>query len=253
MLQTNSKNPWTCKPVYIASKKRVPSAYTPNSYRIFDYKISDIQSSRSVPNLRDVHNINHPRTQTSNEPDHGYYGAFGDQLKDKPGYIPKHPREATRRNCPHPQSARFLRSNVFKLNKPIPHIATDNTDSDQNTWWEHSRDGIDTGHEIATTLEQTKNMKRKKQAITLNKSYTLPKIVRATAPDNSPWILNHVAANKGLKDTVEHISYQHQYNSRLHPSEPIRGKLHGSFVWTGKDNLPSLKKSNVAKTARNAS
>jgi len=253
MLQTNSKNPWTCKPVYIASKKRVPTAYAPNSYRIFDYKISDVTSSRSVPNLQDVQGINHPRTQTSNEPDYGYYGTYSEQLKNKAGFVAKHPREATRRNCPHPQSARFLRNNVLKLNKAIPFIATDSTDRDQNNWWQPARDGANDTDNIATTLQQTKERKLKQRIQPLRKSFSLPRIVRATAPDNSPWILNHVAANKGLKSTVEHISYQHQYNSRLHPSEPIRGKLHGSFVWTPKENLPSLAKGSLAKTARKES
>lgn len=30
---------------------------------------------------------------------------------------------------------------------------------------------------------------------------------------------------------VEKISYEHQFNSRLDPSHPIRGRRHGSFIW----------------------
>jgi hypothetical protein len=40
-----------------------------------------------------------------------------------------------------------------------------------------------------------------------------------------------LASAKGPRLLVEHISYDHQYNSRTNPSQPIRGKKHGSFVW----------------------
>lgn len=30
---------------------------------------------------------------------------------------------------------------------------------------------------------------------------------------------------------IEKISYEHQFNSRLNPSHPIRGRRHGSFIW----------------------
>ena len=30
---------------------------------------------------------------------------------------------------------------------------------------------------------------------------------------------------------VEKISYEHQFNSRLDPSHPVRGRRHGSFIW----------------------
>merc|ERR550532_1844050 len=35
----------------------------------------------------------------------------------------------------------------------------------------------------------------------------------------------------------EGISYEHQYNSRLDPQYPVRGKRHGSFVW---DEIPQV-------------
>jgi len=230
MLQTNSKNPWTSKATFIAAKKKVPTAYTPDSYRIFDYKISDT----CVPKIKSRSATSLPEVQNDN----GYFGAYA-SLKGQPGYIKNHPREATRRNCPHPQSARFLRSNVLKLNEPIPFIATDSTVSDQNSWFQHTRDDDSSHHkDVATTLEQSRNRRPKKTQIP-NRSYTLPRITRSKAPNNNPWILNNQAAEAGLKRTVEHISYQHQYNSRLNPNEPRRGKLHGSFVWTAP--IPSLK------------
>merc|ERR1711881_325604 len=220
MLQTNIKNPWTCKPVYIASKKKVSTAYNPNSYRIFQDGISD--KAKGPASLRRADTTIDVK-QTSNEPETGYYGGYSEMLKDKPGYINKHPREPSRRNCPHPQSARFLRSNVFQLNDAIPFIATDCTDLDQKSWWGKQ--------ELQNT--STKSI-RKEKSKKLEKTYSLPTITRAAPPKTSPWILNHMEANKGLKKSVEHISYRHCYNSRTEASEPIRGKLHGSFVWSKK-------------------
>ncbi|PIK36909.1 hypothetical protein BSL78_26264 [Apostichopus japonicus] len=43
--------------------------------------------------------------------------------------------------------------------------------------------------------------------------------------------VTHLPSERGPRLLVEHISYQHQYNSRQSPSLPTRGKLHGSFVW----------------------
>lgn len=49
-----------------------------------------------------------------------------------------------------------------------------------------------------------------------------------------------------MPKVVEKISYEHQFNSRLDPSHPIRGRRHGSFIWkvvsdVGKQNRKSSK------------
>lgn len=36
---------------------------------------------------------------------------------------------------------------------------------------------------------------------------------------------------------IEKISFKHAYDSRANPNEPIRGKLHGSFVWVEKKGV----------------
>ena len=124
-----------------------------------------------------------------------------------------------------------MRSNAHQLNEPIPFITTDNTENSTNIWWKHSEEPV-VYNKNNYSLEPTNKIRQKRrQSLT-----TFPKIERPSAhkPPSSTWILNHHQANQGLKDTVEHISYRQTYNSRTMPTEPARGKLHGSFVWTGK-------------------
>jgi hypothetical protein len=242
MLQTNIKDPWTCKPVYIASKKKVQTAYTPNSYRIFQDEIND----RTRPRTTQI--IKFDVKQTSNEPEDGYFGKFKDILENRPGYIENHPREPSRRNCPHPDSARFLRSNAHQLNEPIPFITTDNMEDPANNdkWWKHSEEPYKLNIAPATSLEPI-NIIRQQRRRSLT---AFPKIERTFGHKQAenPWILNHREANEGLKNTVEHISYRHGYNSRTMAGEPARGKLHGSFVWTGDNNKNKVKmEKNVLK------
>lgn len=38
-------------------------------------------------------------------------------------------------------------------------------------------------------------------------------------------------SSQTIPDMAEKISYEHQFNSRLDPSHPVRGRRHGCFVW----------------------
>lgn len=234
------KNPWTCKPVYIARKKQVNTAYTPNSNRIFQDEISDENEFVTRDNSKfkrcSTASTLQPAATRNIEQDTinqlGYFGRFP-HLKAYPGYIDEHPKEPTRRNCPHPQSARFLRSNVKDLNYAIPFIATDNVDNTQNTWWCHPDDDDDKKFHRTVSCINSKNDETKRQ-------FKLPKLKKASRPPTSPWILNHIALNQGRKNTVESISYRHGYNCRNERTEPIRGKLAGSFVWNDTDKPQRL-------------
>ena len=61
-------------------------------------------------------------------------------------------------------------------------------------------------------------------------------------------IISQAVLKTGCKmpKVVEKISYEHQFNSRLDPSHPIRGRRHGSFIWkvvsdVGKQNRKNSK------------
>ena len=70
--------------------------------------------------------------------------------------------------------------------------------------------------------------------------------MQATLATNG--IIPHAVLTSGCKTSkvVEKISYEHQFNSRLDPSHPIRGRRHGSFIWkvvsdVGKQNRKNSK------------
>ena len=70
--------------------------------------------------------------------------------------------------------------------------------------------------------------------------------MQATPSTNG--IIPQAALTTGCKmpKVVEKISYEHQFNSRLDPGHPIRGRRHGSFIWkvvsdVGKQNRKNSK------------
>lgn len=232
MLQTNDKDLWTSKPVFIASKKKIQKAYLPNSYRIFQDGISDKNVARPAT-------TSEPRVQSgfdrgmsfrASKPSN-YWGttASHESLKSHPGYIKDHPREPTRRNCPHPASAKFLRSNVRILNDAIPMITTDDSTGDQHNWWQTPQK-----NSTPTTSTSSKSglpllKKNHQKPSTADWTNATKRVVRHKPPPSSDWILKHNSSDD--KKFLEHISYRHGYNRRWYRNEPIRGKLPGNFVW----------------------
>jgi hypothetical protein len=242
MLQTNNKDLWTSKPVFCASKKKVANAYTPNSYRIFQDEISDKRANIPIRAQTADANIAATGMNFKTRKACSYWNKQTADLTDfrsKPGFILNHPKEPTRRNCPHPSSAKFLRSNVAMLNDAIPRITTDTVVDDQRKWWEHTshnknfvdNDNCTAGRSTFKTRSQPLVVIKSDQTNTKN-PYNLPKIIRKKQPATSDWILRHNTCDD--KKFIEHISYRHGYNRRFYKHEPIRGKLPGNFVWQEK-------------------
>lgn len=230
LLTAGKKDLWTSRPVYLSTKKKVDNAYTPNSYRIFQDEITDknvINSSKSKI-LSPIKNTNGSHLSLGNNKPENYWG--GDQkikdlgLQSIPGFIPSHPKEPTRRNCPHPPSAQFLRSNVAMLNDAIPSIRTNNIDNNNQKWWQHQSHGDGLQNHRKTSIE---NLRKSKLDFT-----KLPEISakrQLSKPPTSDWILKHNTLDD--RRFRERISYRHGYNRRYSRHEPIRGKLPGNFVW----------------------
>ena len=126
----------------------------------------------------------------------------------------------------------------FDTLRLIPFITTDNMEDPANNdkWWKHTEEPV----APPTSLEPINIIRQQRRRCLTS----FPKIERTFGHKQAenPWILNHREANEGLKNTVEHISYRHGYNSRTMAGEPARGKLHGSFVWTGDNNKNKAKK-----------
>lgn len=54
---------------------------------------------------------------------------------------------------------------------------------------------------------------------------------KAPKPEGNIRILPGCSSAQAIPNVLEKISYEHQFNSRLDPSHPIRGRRHGCFVW----------------------
>lgn len=232
-------------------KKKVPNAYQPDSNRIFQDGITDKsvyqhhRAHTAAPCLRSTKNPAAMNFDFRSDP-RSYWKGKADEIpfKNRTGFIRDHPKEPSRRNCPHPNSANFLRSNVMILNDAIPKVSTDAIANDQTDWWRHSH-GDRNNNSISTIKSKSKlgeetagrslfRMTAKpsdRSAPTGPKSnpYNLPKIERKKQPAASDWILRHNTSDD--KKFLEHISYRHGYNRRFYKHEPIRGKLPGNFVW----------------------
>ncbi|PIK58265.1 hypothetical protein BSL78_04852, partial [Apostichopus japonicus] len=130
-----------------------------------------------------------------------------------------------------PQGVGFLIQNCRTLQEPVCTIQTKGRDLNQESkWW-------------PTSSAQAPNSQKPKysQNTTSRGDYVRHTHLSplATRHSSNPHNyaskgavpVTHLPSERGPRLLVEHISYQHQYNSRQSPSLPTRGKLHGSFVW----------------------
>ncbi|KAG9484284.1 hypothetical protein GDO78_009936 [Eleutherodactylus coqui] len=189
--------------IYMARKKRVPDRVLPNTYRIFHEDLLDVsldQSKISPPVL------------------------FA--KSDNP---PPHPRSPNRNNMPHPYHARFIRGNVRSLNEPITYMLTSNAKHKQAEWWPSHE-------EIVHLYKPSYDLMTSQRSDFSHKTYSSPQTRHGSNPHRSPLrgivpVATPRGRNRLPKLLQEEISFLHQYDSRLTPNEPIRGKRHGAFVW----------------------
>ncbi|KAM9316820.1 ciliary microtubule inner protein 6 [Gastrophryne carolinensis] len=148
------------------------------------------------------------------------------QKSDKP---PPHPRSPNRNNMPHPYYARFIRDNVRFLNQPVSYVGTASTGHKQTEWWPTNEESV-TPHKPSydrTTIQRSDYGRL---------SFSSHQTRHGCNPHKTPLSgIVPLASPRGRhrlpKLFQEEISFFHQYDSRLTPSEPIRGKRHGGFVW----------------------
>lgn len=143
-----------------------------------------------------------------------------------------------RQHNPHPSQVGFLLQDCRLINEPIcdvkPQVKEELMDPESNKWWKWQSPNGETAPARKTLPKYSYNSSNRdeyrkpvdpKQGQTRHgnnpNSHTSSGIVPITG----------LPSEKGPRLLLEHISYDHQYNSRTNPSQPIRGKKHGSFVW----------------------
>ncbi|XP_073410022.1 ciliary microtubule inner protein 6 [Dendrobates tinctorius] len=175
----------------------------PNTYRIFNENLFDVSldQSKIMPPI----------------------------LVKKSDNPPPHPRSPNRNNVPHPYHARFIRDNVRCLNEPTTYMLTSNTKHKQMEWWPSHEENVNLHkppYDLMTT--QRSDFRRFTSSSPQTRHGCNPHKcpLRGIVPLASPR-----GTNRLPKLLLEETSFLHQYDSRLTPNEPIRGKRHGGFVW----------------------
>lgn len=198
----------------IARKKKVDGYPRQDSSRVF----SDLQGSGSQSKTSyDTHFIGHSLLVSSRQ------------------------SALTGQNKPHPTKVTFLRQNPRFICEPICHVETA-TDSPPTfpTWWpneipekpakipKHSFDSTSrTDYRPPPLLNDRVMQYSSNLAMQVTPLGILPQGHQHTSISSQASQSSGADAPK----VVEKISYEHQFNSRLDPSHPIRGRRHGSFIW----------------------
>ncbi|XP_075056843.1 ciliary microtubule inner protein 6 [Mixophyes fleayi] len=212
LLFPGSPGPWAayrCRKMYhtmdilTTRKKKVPNRFLPNTYRLFNENLIDVRL--------DENKISRPA------------------LFKKSSNPPPHPRSPSRNNMPHPINIKFIQGNVRFLNEPITFTSTANTNNKQVEWWpcdQQSSSLHKPSYDRVTTQRND----------FCNLAYSGRQTRHGCNPYKAPLhgivpLASPRSRNRLPKLLQEEISFLHQYDSRLTPNEPIRGKRHGSFVW----------------------
>lgn len=139
------------------------------------------------------------------------------------------------------QCAQFLRHNPRFINEPICQVLPNESSTSV-------AECLQWNHHHATHTEPSENTHKKTDVrgpeSTSHSDYQKPAAVsiqKAPTATHQRSPLLHTSGivplidERSAKGSSERISFKHQYNSRTDPNEPIRGKLHGSFVWEKTD------------------
>ena len=137
-------------------------------------------------------------------------------------------------NKPHPTNVTFLRQNPRFICEPICYVKT-GVDSQQTypSWWPEE------------LPEKSSKVPQYSFDSTARSDYRPPpfphersmmhtgSLAMRSTPATNGIIPQAVLTKTACKTpkVIEKISYEHQFNSRLDPSHPIRGRRHGSFIW----------------------
>lgn len=209
----------------ITRKKRVPSKYNPNTYRVVAYDEND-EPTKYPEVSSDLREVDPLGVHVNNRPDMLFHSS-----KVLPYDLTDY-----RINKPQSKKCCFLRQNSRTLNEPVCFVYTKFQPI---------------GHWIAPQLPPLRKTSPTYKSDTVfrkdfcgnkNEMYvTCTMSHGANVIQNTALNSFHVN-NLQEKDVNvnEKISYEHCYDSRNDPNYPLRGKRQGSFVWT--KCLPSATK-----------
>ncbi|XP_028676327.2 uncharacterized protein C2orf73-like [Erpetoichthys calabaricus] len=197
-------------------KKRVPSQFYSNTFRIFDENLSQGMGIERY-NQNYVHE-----------------GRKHLEQQNLPNI----------HNVPHPHCAKVIRTNPRTLNESIWYMESKRKIAEQSSWWPNYTD-INLIHTPPYSRESTQRS---------DFSAPLQCNIRNTRfgsnPHKSPTfgIVPTISLSGAQNNHVHRISFIHNYDSRKVPNEPIRGKRHGAFVWREIKSTSGLKAPSGSET-----
>lgn len=136
-------------------------------------------------------------------------------------------------NKPHPTSVTFLRQNPRFICEPICYVKTSlNAPVTCPSWWPEELPEKTT-KVPQRSLDSTARSDYRAPPVSHDKSARYSSNLAMQSTSTTTGIVPRGVPKTGSKMTKvkEKISYEHQFNSRLDPSQPIRGRRHGSFIW----------------------
>lgn len=200
----------------MARKKAVPEKYDPNSYRVISQE-AEVNLENRARNL-------------SSFPGRDWFNVLGQRAGQRPSSEHRH-------NRPNPKNVSFLRQDVRLLNEPVCNVGTTSTQEQQARWWPHRTSETPLGEPDYTRDTTMRDDFRAQDADAIARQ-TRHGMNPNQEPARGAIPVNFLRKPDGKqKFWKEGISYEHQYNSRLDPQYPVRGKRHGSFVW---DEIPQV-------------
>ncbi|KAK3705154.1 hypothetical protein QZH41_003761 [Actinostola sp. cb2023] len=139
----------------------------------------------------------------------------------------------TRKNKPQPTTVTFLRQNPRFVCEPICHVDTlESQEEIFHTWWPNETlQRPVTKPQYSLNSTSRADYKNFSLCSPRSASFSRQEVSSTSKPQGAVGILPGYAPSQVAPHISEKISYEHQFNSRLDPSHPIRGKRHGCFVW----------------------
>ncbi|XP_032627631.1 ciliary microtubule inner protein 6 [Chelonoidis abingdonii] len=185
------------------SRTKAPPHQLPNTYRIFNTDIPEV-------NMR-IEKVN------------GEYIPKKNKQSFQHSYLPEW------RNNPQPCYAKLINTNVRFLNEPIYYMETEGTVAKKHHWWPSGEPCV---YHYTPPYDRQSTQRNDFQKPTCTLS-SPTKYSSKLQPSCGIVPLAVPRTSTSLpKILQERTSFIHQYNARKSPNEPIRGKRHGAFVWT---------------------
>ncbi|XP_031551373.1 uncharacterized protein C2orf73-like [Actinia tenebrosa] len=149
---------------------------------------------------------------------------------------PQRIASASRKNKPQPKAVTFLRQNPRFVCEPICHVDTTVQAEDNGnvlSWWPDETVQTPVKKPLYSLSSTSRADYKNFHSCSSQTGYSRHENLGSNAPRSkgAVGIVPGYRTSENSHPILEKISYEHQFNSRLDPSHPVRGKRHGCFVW----------------------